>query len=335
MSCSNDVKCPNAVSSFQSNFTFGQIEADPWSPASQNEADTLVPQQQHITLSNCARFSLSSDGTAEGTLVGDESKPDESTCPRLQNTPTMTALDSLVQKTSSRAWPQTHTTTMPQVEHSGHEPRRGTSKNLLLTAIVIGLLLLLPGTHASFDLRSRDDFQRRVELRIRAVSDRTKVFAQDFSADLADKLNAQGLDGYTFAHNLVANVVSSVCGNYLGGTKPDDFTPAILQDCVKGIYGNGDLIQPAEQFLAIFGASLLCDYVVSEAYPVAQEFFFGRMRRASGACQKSLHEASCVCNRCCFHCKASHVAIGSVSKSGTIKSSRFRSYYFSQKYTTN
>lgn len=144
---------------------------------------------------------------------------------------------------------------------------------MVFVTFLFGLMMLLPGTHASSDHQRREELRRRADVRIRDVSDKVKAFAQDFGADLAEKANAQGQNGEVFAHNLVADVVSSVCDEYFSGTRPGDFTPVVVQNCVKSIYGGERLAQPAGQFFAVFGASLLCDYVVSEAYPVAQEFF--------------------------------------------------------------
>ncbi|KAH7078510.1 hypothetical protein FB567DRAFT_137376 [Paraphoma chrysanthemicola] len=271
--CSNSVKCPSGISSYYSNFTFEQNEPDPWNPVSQNEPDSRVRQQQHIALPNCAKFSLTSDGTKAGTKIESEGPTEEKTCPKVKETPTPTAGTNLPKKTSSTGRPQVGATSRPQVEQSNYGSRRQMPKNMIFVTFLFGLMMLLPGTHASPDYQRREDLRRRAELRVRDVSDKVKAFAQDFSADLAEKANAQGQNGEVFAHNLVADVISSVCDGYFSGTRPSDFTPIVVQDCVKSVYGGERLAQPAGQFFAVFGASLLCDYVVSEAYPVAQEFF--------------------------------------------------------------
>jgi hypothetical protein len=273
MTCSNDVKCPSGMSSFQSNFTFGQNEADPWNPSSQNEADGRVQQQQHITLWNCAKFSLTSDGTKEGTQLGDQGQATEKTCPKLQKIPTPATSNSFPGETSYAEQPQIGATSITQVEQSGYGSKRSTSKSIVLTTVLFGLLILLPGVHASTNHNRREGLHLRARLRIRDVSNKVKVFAQDFSGDLAEKMNAQGSNGDDFAYNLVENVVSSVCDNYFRGTTPGDSTPIVVGDCVRSMYGGEKLAQPAMQFFAVFGASLLCNYVASEAYPVVQDFF--------------------------------------------------------------
>ncbi|KAF2034371.1 hypothetical protein EK21DRAFT_107992 [Setomelanomma holmii] len=144
---------------------------------------------------------------------------------------------------------------------------------MVFFTIILGLMTLLPSTRASSDHHKRDRLRRRAELRVRAVSDKVRVFAQDLNVDLAEKTNSQDQNREVLAHNLVADVVSSVCDEYFSGTRPSDFTPVVVQNCVKAIYGGERLAQPTGQFFAVLGASLLCDYVVSEAYPVAQELF--------------------------------------------------------------
>jgi hypothetical protein len=162
---------------------------------------------------------------------------------------------------------------MPHILQSNSGTRGGTSKTMFFFTVLIVLLAMLPGAHASSENHGQDELRERAEWHIREVGDRVKLFAQDFSSDLAEKVTAQGQNGEVFAHNLVADVVSSVCTEYFKGAKPGEFTPAVVQNCVKSVYSGDSLALPAVQFSAVFGASLLCDYIVSEAYPVAQEFF--------------------------------------------------------------
>ncbi|KAH7402524.1 hypothetical protein BKA66DRAFT_604108 [Pyrenochaeta sp. MPI-SDFR-AT-0127] len=275
MTCSNDVKCPSGISSYMSNFTFTQNDGDPWKPSSQNERDSRVQQQQLISLPSCAKFSLTSDGTKAGTKVDDGGKADEKQCPKVRETPSPTAGAGLAKKTSSTSRSQTSATGRPVAPavQGSYASRRSTPKNVLFVTFLIGLMMLLPGTNASSTHDRKAELRRRAELRVRDVSDKLKAFAQDFNVDLAEKANAQGQNGDVFAHNLVADVVSSVCDSYFGGQDPGTFTPIVVEDCVKSIYGGERLPQAAGQFFAVFGASLLCDYAVSEAYPVAAEFF--------------------------------------------------------------
>jgi hypothetical protein len=164
---------------------------------------------------------------------------------------------------------------MPVTLQSSMGSRGNMSKNMLFITILLILLVLIRQADASHESHQRSKLSQRAALRIRDVRNQVEQFAQGFSKDLAEKSSAQDPNGEVFAHNLVADVVSSVCSGYFRGAEPSDFTPAIVQNCVQSIYGGERLAQPAAQFHAVFGASLLCGYVVSEAYPVAREFLPG------------------------------------------------------------
>jgi hypothetical protein len=224
-------------------------------------------------VSSCAKFSLRSDGTRDGTKVEDGGSTDGGTCPRVQETPIRVNGIAFWQKPSSMQRPHAGVTGMPQMLQSNSGAKRSISKRLVLVAVLIVLLAMLPGAHASPESHRQHELGEQADMRIREVSNRVKLFAQDFNDDLAEEVAAQGRNGNVLAHNLVVDVVSSVCSEHFRGAKPSDFTPVILQNCVKSVYGGERLALPAVQFSAVFGASLLCDYIVSEAYPVAQEFY--------------------------------------------------------------
>lgn len=274
MICSNDVKCPPGIASYISNFTFSQNDGDPWNPAAMNERDSSVQQHQHISLPNCAKFTLVSTGRKEGTRIDGGGNNDDKKCPKVQKTPSPTAGAGLSRKTSSLAMPPMVATSRPEPEQvKTNNGSRHTPRPFLFLAYLLGLILLLPGTHADAVYDRRSDPNQRARLRIRDVGDKVRIFAQDFSTDLAKHVSTQGQGGEVFAHNLVADVVSSVCDAYFSGRDPGSFTPTIVEDCIKSIYGGEIAPKGANQFYAVFGASLLCDYAISEAYPVAQEFF--------------------------------------------------------------
>ncbi|KAH7406079.1 hypothetical protein DE146DRAFT_630765 [Phaeosphaeria sp. MPI-PUGE-AT-0046c] len=271
MTCSNNVKCPNRTFSFHSNFTFGQNELDPWSPNWANQQDVLVPQQQDIAIGNCARFSLASDGTRDGTKIDVGDMTDDQTCPRLQKTPIVMAEDAAVTSSSSGRL-QPGTTSKPRLQQSSKGTRTAVQRSDFFLVAILSLLLFSPGVYASSTKLHKENYHRRAEVSIREVSTKVKAFALDFSADLANIVNTTDQNGEDFTHNLIANVVSSVCNGYFRGSNPSQFTPIVLEDCIKSVYGEEQATVPAGQFLAVFGASLLCDYIISEAYPVAQEF---------------------------------------------------------------
>jgi len=275
MSCSNDISCPPGVSSFLSNFTFTQNEGDPWNPASLNERDSLVEQEQHVTVASCSKFVLLSNGTRGGTRIDGGRMTDEKECPKVLETPSPTATAYQTKKTISLALPIMSPPTRPKPElvEVSHGSKRRITRNISFLALLISILILIPGSHASPSRNYPDNLHQRVQLRVRDVSDKVSNFAGDFSADLAEKANSLGQDGQSFAQNLVSEIVSSVCDAYFSGDDPESFAPELLKNCVKRVYGGETLPQAAGQFFAVFGASLLCDYVVSEAYPVAQDFF--------------------------------------------------------------
>ena len=87
---------------------------------------------------------------------------------------------------------------------------------------------------------------------------------------LVANANAVRENGEVFAYNLVAQIISSICGSFWSRGSPASFTPQIVGDYVKTIYARDTLPELSLEFLAVFSASLLCDYTVSEAFPVAR-----------------------------------------------------------------
>src|SRR6185295_9429161 len=70
------------------------------------------------------------------------------------------------------------------------------------------------------------------------------------------------------------------------------FSPPILGGCVQSIYGGDALPQPGTQFYAVFGASLLCDYTVSEAFPLGEAFSADGCEGLQDLAQKILPSAA-------------------------------------------
>lgn len=138
--------------------------------------------------------------------------------------------------------------------------------------LLLSSIILFPSANASEHHQRRLELPRRTQIRIRDAENRAISFAEHLSADLAAKSKALSPNSDTLAHNLVANVIYSVCNAYFRSDDAGSFDPSIVKDCVKNVYGQETMPQAAAQFYAVFGASLLCDFVVSEAYPVAQEF---------------------------------------------------------------
>ncbi|KAJ4984311.1 hypothetical protein SVAN01_10216 [Stagonosporopsis vannaccii] len=266
--CSNDSKCQPGTSSYQSNFTFSQNEPDPWSPVMENEPDTWVPQSQHIMVANCAKFSLTSDGTKQGTRVDDKGLADS--CP----VEGISAETPNARKTSLSTPTRRPITvgTQGAIIFAGTGSRRTIPTASFLLALTLMWALVLPGALASA-LNSRDDIDSGSHNdHVRETSDKAKAFAEGFRANIAQKAGNQDVNGEAFASNLVANIISSVCGSYFQGSTPGSFTPEVVKECVSSVYGDQLLSQPGRRFLAVFGASLLCDYLVSQIYPDGQGF---------------------------------------------------------------
>ncbi|KAH6620306.1 hypothetical protein C7974DRAFT_458375 [Boeremia exigua] len=258
--CSNDFKCQSGTPSYQSNFTFNQIEVDPWSPAMKNEPDTWVIQDQDVLVGGCAKFSLTSDGTKHGTLVDDDSQTN--LCPNVKGLSRVSTHNE--PKSTSFHRPHASATQRPLV-FGGTGARCAISKMSLLLMFTLVFLTLTSGVYTSAT-------HSRHERLIRATSDKARAFAEGFGAELAQKASDQGINGEAFASKIVADVISSICQSYFEGSVPGQFTPEVLKNCVSSIYSNHPLPRPGVQFFAIFGASLLCDYIVSEAYPGGQNF---------------------------------------------------------------
>ena len=249
-----------------------------------SQVDNYVYQHQDIIVPDCAKFSVESDGTKEGTSTSDMQT--EQDCGyKVKSTPTPSGGSNMPKSTTSKSPASTATEDSKQSptasSASGHESfpgsaaKRYPSTTTLLFAFFFGLMLFIPSTQAISldDARRKAELRARAEVRVRQVSSNVRTFAQQFDQTLVQKANAVGENGETFAQSLVADAISSVCGGFFNREDVATFTPSVVGKCIKSIYGGDALPQPGVQFLAVFGASLLCDYAVSEAFPVAKEFF--------------------------------------------------------------
>lgn len=267
--CSNGSKCQPETSSYRSNFTFSQNEPDPWSPVMENEPDVWVPQTQHVMVANCARFSLTSDGTKQGTRVDD--KGPKVACPNVEGVSIASSPAGQPRISTPIRRPPTVATQRPLI-FAGTGSRHTLSTASLLLALVSIWFLILPEAYASA-VHRHDEVSLGIHgFRARATSKDVKAFAEGFRTNLAQRAGDQGFNGEAFANDLVANVVTSVCGSHFDGFQPGLFTPEVVRICVSSIYDTQSLPQPGLSFLAVLGASLLCDYIVSETYPNGQDF---------------------------------------------------------------
>jgi hypothetical protein len=100
------------------------------------------------------------------------------------------------------------------------------------------------------------------ELAKRELTPGWKAFSDAFSAYLAGKLSTP-----EFADNLVDEVTEAVCDNAAGQVITKALGVDLVEECVTAIYTANALTAPELEFLSVFGASILCNLLVSEALP--------------------------------------------------------------------
>lgn len=266
--CSNDAKCQPGTSLHQSNFSFSQNEPDPWSPTMENKPDIWVPQDQHILVGGCTKFSLTSDGTKEGTLVHDESQA--VTCPNIEGLALIPGT-SAEHASVSFGFPHAGTTQNPFVSTSVARRRSIRPELPLLLAFLLVVMLQLPESQAMIYHHHKVTYSS-LDHTVRGSGNQVRAFAEDLRADISQRAERDGSDGNSFATKLVADVISSVCQDYFEGSAAKSFAPEIAQDCVALVYSNDPLPQPGLQFLAVFGASLLCNLIISQSYSSGHAF---------------------------------------------------------------
>jgi hypothetical protein len=148
MTCSNNIICPDGLSSYSSNFTFSQNEADPWSPNYANEPDSWVAQEQHVSLPSCKKFSVVSDGTRGGTMAEGEGRDDRGICMKVKHTTTGLLGGGGGKKTSSKVRIQAVVTSRPKVVQN-ITGSRSVSRGTIALTILLAFFILLPGVHVS------------------------------------------------------------------------------------------------------------------------------------------------------------------------------------------
>jgi len=143
--------------------------------------------------------------------------------------------------------------------------------------------LLVQGTHAStytfhatpgeFTLVERDVPDNRTlvnytqhELAKRELTPGWKAFSDAFSEYLAGKLSTP-----EFADNLVDEVAEAVCDHVAGQVITKALGVDLVEECVAAVYTANTLTAPELEFLSVFGASVLCNLLVSEALPGIEE----------------------------------------------------------------
>lgn len=167
------------------------------------------PQNQYIMVTNCTRFSLTSDGTKEGTQVDNEGRT--GSCSNVEGLYITNSRGRQNSASSPTRHPYTIATQRP-IFFAGTASRRTFSTGSLLLALTLMCLLIVPEVLALIAPHRDDVVLGGYNVRLRATPDKVKAFAEDSRATIARRAVNEGINGEVFANDLVANVVSSVCG---------------------------------------------------------------------------------------------------------------------------
>lgn len=107
------------------------------------------------------------------------------------------------------------------------------------------------------------------KLRVRAASENIRTYASTFGTYVAGKVGAGGQE---YTKGLISGTLSSVCQGYFSGVAPPTLVPTVVDGCVSSIYTNNTSLSAEAKFVSVFGASMFCNYVVGQAYPIADQF---------------------------------------------------------------
>ncbi|KAF2462642.1 uncharacterized protein BDR25DRAFT_347662 [Lindgomyces ingoldianus] len=140
----------------------------------------------------------------------------------------------------------------------------------VLVVFLFALGFLIQGSSA-YQLKPEmgPDTERRTvyKLKLRALSDNTHLFAKQLGGYVASKANNQG-----FADQLISDTISAICTTSFTGGSTGSFSPAVVDGCVTSVYDDSSSKKADVEFLSVFGASMFCNYITSQAYPIASQF---------------------------------------------------------------
>ncbi|ORY09872.1 hypothetical protein BCR34DRAFT_602470 [Clohesyomyces aquaticus] len=279
----------------------------------QPEIDARVSQEQNITLPKCKGLHVQSDGTSAGTHVDSIDRTNEPDCaplPPLSSTPIVIPQSSSIPvgayilsglgggaSSSQAGTPATTAIVTPNptesqpIQYTGNKasqnrPHFGV---LIVCFLMISFLVqgstayLLPDGNRHVEVRKPfigpDTLKRTAyNMHLRALSDNIRTFAEEFGGYVAGKVDAVNGNGEVFADNLISETLSTICEGFFSGAVVEAFTPGVVDGCVTAVYTANAVAAPEVEFLSVFGASMFCNYVVAQAFPVAEQF-------SSEACQ--------------------------------------------------
>jgi hypothetical protein len=98
--------------------------------------------------------------------------------------------------------------------------------------------------HQPRDIRLEGSQSKEYHVRIRALSDNVKTFAEEFGGYLAGKVDAIGDNGQIFADTLIFETLSTICENFFSGAAMETFVPEIVGTCVAAMYTANALATP-------------------------------------------------------------------------------------------
>ncbi|KAF2257561.1 hypothetical protein CC78DRAFT_622512 [Lojkania enalia] len=151
-----------------------------------------------------------------------------------------------------------------------HHPKTGV---LLLLLFILSLLIQDTSAYI-LNRESIQSIERRdtYALRIRQLTNNLGTFATQLGGYVATKVEEDGGEGETFADGLISDTLSTICLDFFAGGAPEVFSPVVVENCITAIYDDSSAVGPEQEFLAVFGASMFCNYLTSQAYPIANEF---------------------------------------------------------------
>jgi hypothetical protein len=122
------------------------------------------------------------------------------------------------------------------------------SENTAVTSVVLFKPIVAPATNVTDALAQR------------ALTAGWEELANLFGEYLADKISTP-----EFADNLVAEVEDAICKHAAGELVTKALGVDLVETCVTAIYTANALTAPEAEFLSVFGASILCNLLVSSA----------------------------------------------------------------------
>lgn len=107
-----------------------------------------MQQQQRITLPDCTRLLLKSDGTKRGTTINNEGLANERTCPDTLATQSAAAGSDGAESFSSTSRPKPVATNAVQVQLSNKSPRKNSPNVFVVITYLLCFALWLPAVSA-------------------------------------------------------------------------------------------------------------------------------------------------------------------------------------------